>query len=164
MIRRIILFILAFALWCSLVYPPDTQHVIAGILIALFVSWVTGDLFLRPKPIHKDITRYLWFFYYVPLFFWECIKANIDVARRVLHPDVPINPGIVRVNTELKSDTALTFLANSITLTPGTMTVDIDKENGCLYIHWIDVKDKDTKGATEIIVKKFEKVLKRIFE
>ncbi len=90
--------------------------------------------------------------------------ANIDVAYRVLHPNLPIKPGIVKVKTNLKTDTALTFLANSITLTPGTMSVDIDKDNGFLYIHWINVKDKDVEAATKMIVEKFEKILAKIFE
>jgi multicomponent Na+:H+ antiporter subunit E len=77
---------------------------------------------------------------------------------------LPIHPGIVKVRTKLTTDTALTFLANSITLTPGTMSVDIDKDNGILYIHWIDVKTKDVESATRIIVDRFEKVLKKIFD
>ena len=81
-----------------------------------------------------------------------------------MHPRLPINPGIVKVKVELKTDTALTFLANSITLTPGTMSVDIDKENGILYIHWINVKTKDIESATRIIVERFEKILKKIFD
>jgi len=81
-----------------------------------------------------------------------------------LHPRLPINPGIVKVKTKLTTDTALTFLANSITLTPGTMSVDIDKDNGILYIHWIDVKTKDVESATKIIVERFEKILKKIFD
>jgi multicomponent Na+:H+ antiporter subunit E len=92
------------------------------------------------------------------------IKANFDVAYRVVHPKLPIKPGIVKVKTKLKSDTGLTFLANSITLTPGTMSVDIDKENGYLYIHWINVKSTDLEKATEIIVSRFEKILEKIFE
>jgi multicomponent Na+:H+ antiporter subunit E len=109
--------------------------------------------------------RYWYFFvYYVPIFLWECLKANLDVAYRVLHPQLPINPGIVKVKVELKTDTALTFLANSITLTPGTMSVDIDKDNGILYIHWINVKTKDIESATKIIVEPFEKILKKIFD
>ena len=91
-------------------------------------------------------------------------KANIDVAWRVIHPDIPIKPGIVKLKTTLKSETGLTFLANSITLTPGTLSVDIDQKNGFLYVHWIDVKDKDTEAATRIIVERFEKILRRIFE
>ena len=77
---------------------------------------------------------------------------------------VPIKPGIVKVETSLKSDTGLTFLANSITLTPGTLTVDIDREGGFLYIHWINVRHKDIEGATKSIVKRFERILTRIFE
>jgi multicomponent Na+:H+ antiporter subunit E len=92
------------------------------------------------------------------------IKANFDVAYRVVHPKLPIKPGIVKVKTRLKSDTGLTFLANSITLTPGTMSVDIDRENGYLYIHWINVKSADVEKATEIIVSRFEKILEKIFE
>lgn len=161
---RIILFLLAFLIWSFLTWPPDLQHLIIGILVCGFVAFMTGDMFIKRPHKFKQVTRYLWFFYYIPLFIWECIKANIDVAYRVAHPDLPINPGIVKVKTHLKSDTALTFLANSITLTPGTMSVDIDPENGYLYIHWIDVKSEDIQKASEIIVKTFEDVLKRIFE
>lgn len=161
---QIILFLLALLIWTFLTWPLDFQHLIIGILVSGFVAFMTGDMFVKRPHIFKHPSRYLWFLYYIPLFIWECIKANIDVAYRVSHPDLPINPGIVKVKTTLKSDTGLTFLANSITLTPGTMSVDIDRENGFLYIHWIDVKDKDVKKATEIIVKTFEDVLRRIFE
>jgi multicomponent Na+:H+ antiporter subunit E len=161
---QIILFILALLIWTFLTWPPDPQHLIIGVFVCGFVSFMTGDMFVKRPHVFKHISRYLRFLYYIPLFIWECIKANIDVAYRVAHPDLPINPGIVKVKTTLKSDTGLTFLANSITLTPGTMSVDIDEENGFLYIHWIDVKDKDIQKATEIIVKTFEDVLRRIFE
>jgi len=98
------------------------------------------------------------------MFLWECLKANIDVMLRVLNPRLPINPGIVKIRTTLKSDTGLTFLANSITLTPGTFCIDIDAEKGMLYIHWIDVKTQDIDKATQEIAGKFENILKRIFE
>jgi len=125
---------------------------------------MTGDMFVERPHQFKDIKRYLWFFYYIPIFIWECFKANVDVAYRVAHPNLPIKPGIVKVKTILKSNSGLTFLANSITLTPGTLTVDVDRENGFLYVHWIKVRDKDIEGATRLIVHKFEKILKRIFE
>ncbi len=106
--------------------------------------------------------RIIWFLWYLPIFLWECIKANIDVAYRVLHPKMPIRPGIVKVRIKLKTDIAKTFLANSITMTPGTMSVDIKGNH--LYIHWIYIRDKEIEKATQIIVNKFEKHLKRIFE
>lgn len=162
---RIILFILALLVWALLNWVPDWQHLAVGVFVAALVSYITGDLFVKRPYVVRQPLRY-WYFIavYVPVFLWECFKANIDVAYRVLHPQLPINPGIVKVKTVLKSDTGLTFLANSITLTPGTLTVDIDKDKGVLYIHWIDVKSKDVKKATEIIVGRFEEILKRIFD
>jgi multicomponent Na+:H+ antiporter subunit E len=147
-----------------LTWPPDGQHLIVGVLVAIFVSYLTGDMFVKRPHLFKHASRYFWFLYYVPIFIWECTKANIDVAIRVSHPRLPINPGIVKVKTSLKSDTGLTFLANSITLTPGTLSVDIDQENGFLYVHWIDVKAQDQEKATQMIVHRFERILKRIFE
>jgi len=161
---RFLLFLLAFLVWMSLTWPSDLQHLLVGVIISAFVSFMTGDMFVKRPHHFMHPRRYFWFLYYILLFIWECLKANIDVAYRVGHPDLPIRPGIVKVKTTLKSDTALTFLANSITLTPGTMCVDIDPENGILYIHWIDVRSEDVEKATEIIVKTFEEVLRRIFE
>ncbi len=162
---RIVLFIISFFIWSFLNWVPDWQHLIVGIFVSAFVAFMTGDLFIQRPHVLKHPMRYVYFiFWYLPVFVWEIIKANIDVAYRVLHPALPINPGIVKVKTKLKSDTALTFLANSITLTPGTMSVDIDPERGVLYIHWIDVKAKNTEEATKIIAERFEKILKRIFD
>lgn len=162
---RIILFVLAIFIWLFLSWPPDYQHVIVGVLVAAFVALIMGDFFIQRPHRLKHASRYWCFiFSYLPTFLWEVIKANIDVAYRVLHPRLPINPGIVRVKTRLKSDTALTFLANSITLTPGTLSVDIDRQKGVLYVHWIDVKEKDVEPATKIIVERFEKILKKIFD
>ena len=162
---KFVLFILVFLVWLFLSWVPDWQHVVIGLFVALLVSWITGDLFITRKQVLYHPLRYWYFFaWYVPLFIWECFKANIDVAYRVLHPALPINPGIVKVKTSLRTDTALTFLANSITLTPGTLSVDIDAKDGFLYVHWIDVREKDIQKATKIIVGRFEKVLKKIFE
>jgi multicomponent Na+:H+ antiporter subunit E len=163
MINRITLFIIGFVIWMLLGWPPDLEHAIAGIFVAGVVTILTGDLFTKRPHHFAHLSKYPWFGYYVILFIWECIKANIDGAFRVAHPGLPINPGIVKVKTTLRSDTGLTLLANSLTLKPGTMTVDIDKENGFLYVHWVDVKAKDVQTATELIVDKFERVLKRIF-
>jgi len=161
---RIILFILALIVWFLLNWVPDWQHVVVGVFAAMLTAYLTGDMFVQRPHHFKHVKRYLWFAYYVVIFLWECFKANIDVAFRVGHPDIPIHPGIVKVRTSLKSDTGLTFLANSITLTPGTLSVDIDRDKGCLYVHWIEIKDKDTQGATKVIVEKFERILGRIFE
>lgn len=111
--------------------------------------------------ILRGVMSTFWFACYLFVFVWECLKANIDVAYRVIHPDLPIRPGTIKVKVSLTSDIGLTFLANSITLTPGTTTVDVDKERGFLYIHMLYVKE-DRSGPK--IVGKFENILKRILK
>ncbi len=98
---------------------------------------------------------------YLFVFMWELLKSNIDVALRVISPRLPINPGIVKVKTRLKSPLGRAFLANSITLTPGTLTVEMKDEY--FYIHWIDVTSENIEGATESIVSNLEKYLEIIF-
>ena len=160
---RLITFIISYVIWV-LMAGFDGQHLFMGLIVSAIVALTMGDLMSFHPHKFLQIRRYWLFVIYSFLFIWECIKANIDVALRVINPKLPINPGIVKVKTSLKSETAITMLANSITLTPGTFVVDVDKENGFLYIHWIDVKTQDVDEATKIIPQIFEKLLKEIFE
>ena len=105
----------------------------------------------------------LWSVAYIFVFLWECVKANLDVAYRVLHPDLPIRPGTFKVKTGLKSDVGLTFLTSSITLTPGMTSVDVDKGGGWIYIHFLYVRDSGNKCPRLSAVARFERILKRIF-
>ena len=82
----------------------------------------------------------------------------------MIHPDLPIRPGVVRVRTGLKSAAARVVLANSITLTPGTFTLDLDEQEGVLYVHWLAVEAEGEEKASKIIASRFEPILKRVFE
>lgn len=172
MIAHLPSFILWLAVWTLLSWPVGLSEVVTGALAAVFVTAMTADLFkpasgaaARPKRAFITVpVRMAWFVVYVFVFIWQCVRANIDVAKRVLHPALPIRPGTTRVKTVLKSDVALTFLANSMTLTPGMTTIDIDKEEGVFYIHWLCVPQ--TKGSLDRlpIVHMYERILQRIFE
>jgi multicomponent Na+:H+ antiporter subunit E len=96
------------------------------------------------------------------VFIWECIKANFDVAYRVLHPGMPIRPGIVKVPLKLRSQFARAMLANSITMTPGTITVDIMGDD--LYVHWIYISSTDPAEYSRKISGRFENYIAKIFE
>jgi multicomponent Na+:H+ antiporter subunit E len=110
--------------------------------------------------------RWLTFIVYVFVpFFIGMAKANIDVAYRVITGK--INPGIVKISPDLKTDLGITMLANSITLTPGTLTVDIDEDKNDLYIHWINVNERALKGKSvdcNYICGNFNKWVRRIAE
>ena len=166
--RRLIYFILALLIWIVGTWPfidgkIDLQVMLAGVIASLIVAFLFHEMLPKEHHIFISPVRIFWFLVYIPVFFYYVIKANLDVVYRALHPAMPINPGIVKIKTELKTDSGITALANSITLTPGTLTVDLT-DDGYLYVHWINVKAKDVEGASEEIAKKFEWFLTRIFE
>jgi multicomponent Na+:H+ antiporter subunit E len=148
--------------WLMLTFEFTVPNIIVGAVASCITSVVFARFFV--KNVYKLIQphRYFWFLVYLIVFIWECIKANIDVAYRVLHPAMPIRPGIVKVKTTLKSDMAKMLLANSITMTPGTISVDIIDDY--LYIHWIYISSEDPEVYTEIITGAFEKYIKKIIE
>jgi multicomponent Na+:H+ antiporter subunit E len=163
---RVTLFMLAFVMWLALAWPPvatgTLQTILAGVVAAALTAVLFYEFTTSPHKAWQPL-RYLWFLVFIPVFLWECIKANIHVAYLVLHPALPIHPGIVRVHTKLRSDSGRTMLANCITLTPGTLTVDVTPD-GDLYVHWIDVRARDVQRATEFIIGRFEPLLMHIFD
>jgi multicomponent Na+:H+ antiporter subunit E len=166
--RRIIYFVLGFVLWMLLTWPVvdghlDMQVVIAGLIAAAIVSLLFHDILPKEHHVFISPVRIFWFILYIPVFFYYMMIANFDVVYRALHPQMPIKPGIVKIKTRLKTESGITALANSITLTPGTLTVDLTND-GYLYVHWINVKSTDIQQATEHIARKFEWFLEKIFE
>ena len=159
--RKLILFVVLLGLWLLLVWSTNRQDLVAGLVLSVLIAVVFGSVFLTEPTRVFAPKRWLLFLCYVPYFLYFCIRANVDVAYRVIHPDLPIRPGIVKVPTRLKSDLAKTFLANSITLTPGTLTVDICGSD--LYIHCINVPEKPEEWTRQI-VQRFEPLLAEIFE
>ena len=161
---RLIVFILGSLVWFALTDIKDLQEVIAGIIVAFLVSLLAGQFLIVDQISRGMPKRILYFIIYIFRFFWELVKANLNVAYLVIHPLLPIRPGIVKIKTKLNKDSALTILGNSITLTPGTMTVDINEDRKELYIHWIYVKATEEEEATKEISQNFERILTEIFE
>ena len=158
----ILFFIVMFLFWLLLTLNVTVWNIAAGAIASLIVTIFLNRYSLKVTKKVFQIQRYFWALLYLFIFLWECLKANLDVAYRVLHPGLPIKPGIVKAKSNLTSDIAKVFLANSITMTPGTITVDIIDDN--FFIHWIYVHSKDPEVYTHKILGRFEKFLKRIFE
>jgi multicomponent Na+:H+ antiporter subunit E len=160
--RYLALFLLTFVFWLLLTFDLSVPNLIAGGAAALVTALLFTKYFFQKVVKFIQPVRYFWLLVYLVIFTWECIKANFDVAYRVLHPAMPIKPGIVKVHLELKSDFARTMLANSITMTPGTISVDIIGD--VLFVHWIYVRSEDPDVYSRKIAGKFEKYIKKIFE
>ncbi len=130
--------------------------IISGLIISKIFSWLKINLSLK----FLNPVRWFLFLIYIifPLFF-SIIKANLEVAYRIITNK--IKPGIVKISPNLKTDFGITLLTNSITLTPGTLSVDIDKENN-IYVHWLYVKNSNPKVSD--IAGNFEKWIRTITE
>jgi len=156
------LFLLLVVLWLCLVSSLQWQEVAAGVILSGLCAIILGKSLsglgfpsMTPKKLATSLI-------YLLVLAKEIVEANLDVAYRVLHPRMPIRPGIVAIKTGLRQDIAKLILANSITLTPGTFTVDVIGDR--LLVHWINVRGDDVETATKAIGAKFEKYLIRIFE
>lgn len=167
-------FITCFLFWMlitgQIVYlvlgKGSVQVLVAGAAVSLIVSLFSARFFIHEEPFHLLKRLPAFIAYCVVIFPIELIKANIDVAFRALSPKIPVNPGIVKVPVDLKSEYGQAMLADSITLTPGTITMDIVEEEGqtYYYIHWIDVKTADPKEAGDAIKGTLEKWVGRIWK
>lgn len=133
-----------------------TGIVLTAVIALAFAVFARVYSVIRWSP--KVVFYYLMYF---SVFVIELVKANLNVMRFVFSPRLNIRPGIVEIKTELKSSIGRLALANSITLTPGTLVVDIKGDS--LFIHWIDTTAVDPVAATEAISARFEKYLKVIY-
>jgi multicomponent Na+:H+ antiporter subunit E len=164
--RAFFLFLACYAVWCLLNWLPGWQALILGVPVAALAACLTWDIPIETSCLRILTPKRFWYFctWYIPVYWWECFKANLDVAYRVLHPRLPIRPAVVRVQTGLKTDLALTVLANSISLTPGTTSIDVDPASGFLYVHCMTVSPEHVDERARVIIERFAHILRRIYE
>ncbi|MFQ5757816.1 MAG: Na+/H+ antiporter subunit E [Acidiferrobacterales bacterium] len=125
MVHAISLALVLFALWLLLSGHYVPLLIGLGALSALLVVTIALRMDVVDReghPIHLSLKALL----YWPWLAWEILKSNVDVACRILNPTLPISPTVIRVKASQKSELGKVIYANSITLTPGTVSIDID--------------------------------------
>ncbi|MBD2844580.1 Na+/H+ antiporter subunit E [Paenibacillus sp. IB182496] len=132
--------------------------------VQLIVGYALGALImlaLRRFFNHDFYLRRVWaFLLLLVLFLRELIMSNISVIRELLRPKLAIRPGIFAYDTELRGDWEITALACLITLTPGTLTLEVSPDQRTLYIHAMDIADAEELSAQ--IRSTFEKAIKEV--
>jgi len=140
----ILTFIIMCGTWVLLSGKFDAFHLSLGVISCALVAYLSSDfLFSSPRP-RGVLSQWVRFATYIPWLMVEITKANLHVMKLVLHPrgmDM-IDPRIVKFRSKLKSDLALVTFANSITLTPGTITVSVSLD-GDFKVHAIDKASGD---------------------
>jgi multicomponent Na+:H+ antiporter subunit E len=149
----ILLFILLWLFWI-LLSNFNIQEIIVGGIVSGIIAVIVGYGFLR-GPKTRYIKGFLFFLVYIPYYVYQEILANSKVVYSILTGR--INPSIVEVRHSHSHDWGITVLSNSITMTPGTLTLEAKPSK--LYVHWLN-----TKGDKNEIVRKFERILKNIWD
>jgi len=152
-------FLVCFLLWLLLTGSLNPDEVLAGLFISVVVSVISAQRLSILNGVRFSLNSPVALIQYLGYFFKALFIANIDLAKRILSPDLPINPGMVEVETTMQSDLGKLLLANSITLTPGTLTVDVYDNR--LLVHWINCESEtDIEAATREVASQFEYYIK----
>jgi multicomponent Na+:H+ antiporter subunit E len=121
---------------------PDPEAVLGqflvGLAVGLPVAYLFRRLYAETIPVRRSLRAVPSAVLYLLVFLKEVVVANVDVAYRVLAPREPIEPQVILVPLRVQTDLGVTTIANSITLTPGSVTLDHDHDRNALYVHIID--------------------------
>lgn len=153
--------VLLLAAWLVLNDSLAPDILIPGILLSALVSWLFCRTCTLFDKLNLTARSFFYSVIYLFVFVKELVLSNIDVAIRVLSPSLPIRPAVVKGTTTLKSKMGRMILANSITLTPGTFTLDIKGDT--LYIHCLTLEGADGDAYAKSVIRKFEKYLEVIY-
>lgn len=153
--QMMINFLIAF-LWMFLTVSFNASTFIVGFLLGALMLWITKGFF----PGRFYMQRVWAVIYLIGLFFKELISANIQVLLLIVQPKMPIKPAIFALPIVLEKDWEITLLSSLITLTPGTLVIDVSEDSKTLYIHALNYGDADE--AIDSIKNTFEKAIQEV--
>jgi multicomponent Na+:H+ antiporter subunit E len=155
----VVTFVICLLLWLFLTASFAADELISGVIVSVVVSFIAAPKMKILNGLRLHFGFLFGLLTYLLYFFGALLKANFDLAKRVVSKDMKLHPEVVEIKTTMRSDLGKLFLANSITLTPGTLTVDVIGDS--LLVHWIDVpKNVDVAATTKLVVAEFETHLK----
>lgn len=132
--------ILLTIIWVALTGDFTLANYFFGFLLSFFMMWLitsgNGD-----AKYFRILPKVIAFFFF---FLYELVKANLQVAYEVMTPHYNMTPGIVKVPLEAKTNLEITFLANLISLTPGTLSLDVSDDKKVLYVHSMYITSKES--------------------
>lgn len=140
--RYIVTFLLLFLNWVIWSGMLDLFHLSLGVVACAIVTFTTHDLLFKEEKISSQLLyEAVRFIRYIPWLIYQIVLSNLHVAYLALSPKMPIDPQLIKFKSNLKKEISRVTFANSITLTPGTITADI--EDGEFYVHALSRKTAD---------------------
>ncbi len=145
-----------FLFWILLSGEFTFILITSGVVASLIVAYLSHDIFVGKADLKTETGRVFKFIVYIPWLLWEIILANVEIAYLVLNPKPLIDPQLVHFKNDLKTDLGIVTLAHSITLTPGTVTVEANREEFVIHAIWQKSAEGIIGGEMQRKVKKIE--------
>jgi len=121
-----------FVFWVLLSASFDWVHLGLGLVFSFSVAWINSG----HSPFVPKFRLWLRILLYLPWLFYKIIESSLHLSKLILHPALPIDPQLISVKSKLRHNAAVVLFGNSITLTPGTITAEVDRNN--LIVHAMD--------------------------
>jgi len=145
-----------FIFWILLSGEFTFILITSGVVSSLIVAYISHDLLIGKADLKTEVGRVFRFFRYLPWLLWQIILCNVEIAYLVLNPKQLVDPQLVRFKPDLKTDLGIVTLANSITLTPGTVTIEASREEFVIHAIWHKSAEGIIEGEMQRKVKKIE--------
>jgi multicomponent Na+:H+ antiporter subunit E len=145
-----------FSFWILLSGEFTFILITSGIVASLIVAYLSHDIFIGKADIKSETGRVFRFFRYLPWLLWQIILCNLEIAYLVLNPKPLVDPQLVRFKPDAKTDLGIVTLANSITLTPGTVTVEANRKEFVVHAIWQKSAEGIINGEMQQRVKEIE--------
>ncbi|OPL19595.1 MAG: cation:proton antiporter [Candidatus Aegiribacteria sp. MLS_C] len=161
LVRFFITFISLFSGWLLFTWSLDTGSLVAGVVSCIAVSLVTWSIFVDETEAGRraHLPRPHYFLLFLGVLVFNMYVASFKVLWQIVRGN--INPSMVHFRTHLRTDIARVVLTSSITLTPGTITVDLNEDH--LVVHWLDAQTTHSRYAGKLIKGIYEKLLRRVW-
>ncbi len=141
MIKNFLLNLLLSLVWVALTGHLNYTNFVFGFVMGFFILWLLARASnAEEKSYFYRVPKIIWFIFY---FFYDMVRANIEVTKEIMTPNLNMTPGIIAYRHSLKSDFEITLLTNLIALTPGTMVLKISEDKKTIYIHGLYLEDKE---------------------
>ncbi|ADE36262.1 Na+/H+ antiporter subunit E [Methanohalophilus mahii] len=163
--KRYVLYAIALGfVWCFVHGVVNLSNFLIGALIGPFVIKAFKDLYDFKEEVSytETLKRIPKQIHYFAILMVNIVKASIVVAKTVLQPKINIKPGIIAVPIRAKTDVGITAISNTISLTPGTLTIDVSDDRSTLYVHCLDIdnvkkiRDSIKDDLEEYVLEAFE--------
>lgn len=162
--NKIAVAVLVLAIYTAFTGFATELTIISGLIVSLALAVALEQKFVKRELRLDDLVRLLHLFKYMLYLVNVELKEHIEMVKIVFKKRVHLEPKVVKVPFSLESSHSIALLALTITNTPGTIALHIDRDKKIMYVHWLTPKSENQEEVKRIIIGDFEKVIKRMLE